>query len=172
MPNCFARWNLSSQILLRLYQYDGMSERKMKNLAICSKMVVEDTTMMASTAPNFTRPLFGCNEGVVQFGSVTAKYLMCGNNRPMGVLVLWWEMKRISLASMHDPICVGNGREENTLKYSYLQIMVWLSPCHLRSGAPPTQLSVGLSVDGDTMARVTIETNAARRQWELSQMIT
>jgi hypothetical protein len=31
-------------------------------------------------------------------------------------------MKRISLASMHNPICVENGGEENTLKYSYIHI--------------------------------------------------
>jgi hypothetical protein len=45
--------------------------------------------MMASTEPNFTTPLFRCNEGAVQFGSVTAKYPISGNNRPMGVLILW-----------------------------------------------------------------------------------
>ncbi len=45
--------------------------------------------MMASTEPNFTTPLFRCNEGAVQFGSVTAKYLISGNNRPMGVMILW-----------------------------------------------------------------------------------
>jgi hypothetical protein len=38
------------------------------------------------------------------------------------------------LASTHNPICVENGGEENTLKYSYLHIMFWLSPCHLRGG--------------------------------------
>jgi hypothetical protein len=45
--------------------------------------------MMASTDPNFTTPLFRCNEGAVQFGSVMAKYPISGNNRPMGVLILW-----------------------------------------------------------------------------------
>jgi hypothetical protein len=45
--------------------------------------------MMASTEPNFTTPLFGCNEGVVQFGSVMAKYPISGNDQPMGVLILW-----------------------------------------------------------------------------------
>jgi hypothetical protein len=30
-------------------------------------------------------------------------------------------MKRISLASMHNPICVENGREENALKYKFSQ---------------------------------------------------
>jgi hypothetical protein len=43
-------------------------------------------------------------------------------------------MKRISLASMHNPICVENNGEENTLKYSYLQITVLLSLCCLRGG--------------------------------------
>jgi hypothetical protein len=104
-------------------------------------MVVEDTTMMASTEPNFTTPLFGCNESAVQFGSVTAKYRISGNgnNQPMGVLILWRAMKRISLASMHDPLCVEKGGEENTLKYSYLQITVCMSSCCLRSGDPLPQ---------------------------------
>jgi hypothetical protein len=31
-------------------------------------------------------------------------------------------MKRMSLASMHNSICVENGGEENTQIYSYLQI--------------------------------------------------
>ncbi len=44
-------------------------------------------------------------------------------------------MKRISFASTHDPICVEKGGEENTLKYSYLQITVCMSPCRLRGGA-------------------------------------
>jgi hypothetical protein len=44
-------------------------------------------------------------------------------------------MKRLSLASMHDPICVEKGGEENALKYSYLQITVCMSPCCLGSGA-------------------------------------
>jgi hypothetical protein len=44
-----------------------------------SQTVVEDTAMMASTEPNFTTPLFGCNEGTVQFGSVTAKYPISGS---------------------------------------------------------------------------------------------
>ncbi len=48
---------------------------------------------------------------------------------------LWAAMKRKSLASTHNPICVENGGEENTLNYFYLQIMVWLSPCRLRSDA-------------------------------------
>jgi hypothetical protein len=61
-----------------------------KSLIMSSNQtVVEDTTMMASTEPNFTTPLFGCNEGAVQFGSVTAEYLVSGNNLPMGVLILW-----------------------------------------------------------------------------------
>ncbi len=30
-------------------------------------------------------------------------------------------MKRISLASTHNPCCVENGGAESTLKYSYLQ---------------------------------------------------
>ncbi len=89
---------------------------------------------MVITEPNFTRPLFRCNEGALQFGSVTTKYPMCDSDRPMGVLILWAAMKRISLASMHNPICVENGGEENTPKNFYLQITVWLSPCHLRSG--------------------------------------
>jgi hypothetical protein len=63
-------------------------ERNMKNLAIWSKTVVEDTTMMASTEPNFTRPLFRCNEGAFQFGSVMTKYPMCDNDRPTVVLIL------------------------------------------------------------------------------------
>jgi hypothetical protein len=33
-------------------------------------------------------------------------------------------MKRMSLASTDNPICVENGGEEYTLKYSYLHIMV------------------------------------------------
>jgi hypothetical protein len=37
-------------------QYKGATERKMNNLAIWSKTVVEDTAMMAFTEPNFTRP--------------------------------------------------------------------------------------------------------------------
>jgi hypothetical protein len=97
--------------------------------------------MMASTEPNFTTPSFGCNEGAVLFGSVTAKYPISGNNQPMGVLILWWVMMRISLASTHDPLCVEKGGEENTLKYSYLQIMVCMSPCCLRGGVgyhPPS----------------------------------
>jgi hypothetical protein len=77
-----------SQLLLRLYQYDGASEKKMKNLTIWSTVVVEDTTMMASTEPNFTRPLFRCNEGVLQFGSVTTKYLKCDDDWLMGILIL------------------------------------------------------------------------------------
>jgi hypothetical protein len=44
--------------------------------------------MMVVTEPNFTRPLFRCNEGALQFGSVTTKYLMCDNDQPMGVLIL------------------------------------------------------------------------------------
>ncbi len=71
--------------------------------------------MMASTEPNFTRPLLRCNEGAVQFGSVKAKYPMCDNNWPMGLLILKAVMKRISLASTHNPICVEKGREGNTL---------------------------------------------------------
>ncbi len=57
--------------------------------------------------------------GALQFGSVTTKYLMCDSDWPMGVLILWAAMKRTSLASMHNPICVENGREENTLKYEF-----------------------------------------------------
>jgi hypothetical protein len=60
---------------------------------------------------------------------------MCDNDWLMGVLILRAAMKRISHAFTHNPICVENGGAENTLKFSYLQIMVWLSPCHLRSGA-------------------------------------
>ncbi len=90
--------------------------QKDENLAIWSNTVVEDTAMMASTEPNFIRPLFGCNEGVVQFGSVTAKYPISGNDWPMGVLFLWWAMKRINLASTHDPLCVEKVVQENTLK--------------------------------------------------------
>ena len=96
------------------------------------KTVIEDTAMMASTEPNFTTHSFRGNEGAVLFGSVTAKYSISGNNRPMGVLILWWAMKRISLASTHDPICVEKGGEENTLMYSYLQITVCMSPGRLR----------------------------------------
>jgi hypothetical protein len=44
--------------------------------------------MMVVTEPNFTRPLFRCNEGAVQFGSVTTKYPMCDNAQLMGVLIL------------------------------------------------------------------------------------
>jgi hypothetical protein len=40
------------------------------------------------TEPNFTRPLFRCNEGVVQFSSVSTKYPMCDNDQLMGVLIL------------------------------------------------------------------------------------
>ncbi len=65
-------------------------------------------------------------------------YPMCDTDWPIGVLILWAAMKKISLASMHNPICVENVGEENTLKYSYLLITVWLSPCCLRSGAFPT----------------------------------
>ncbi len=90
--------------------------------------------MMASTEPNFTTHSFRGNEGAVLFGSVTAKYSISGNDRLVGVLILWWAMKRISLASTHDPICVEKGGEENTLKYSYLQITVCMSPCPLRGG--------------------------------------
>jgi hypothetical protein len=44
--------------------------------------------MMVVTEPNFTRPLFRCTEGVVQFSSITTKYSMCDNDWPMGVLIL------------------------------------------------------------------------------------
>jgi hypothetical protein len=44
--------------------------------------------MMVVTDPNFTRPLFRCNEGALQFGSVTTTYLMCDNDWLMGVLIL------------------------------------------------------------------------------------
>ncbi len=40
--------------------------------------------MMVVTESNFSRPLFSCNEGAVQFGSVMTKYPMCYNDRPMG----------------------------------------------------------------------------------------
>ncbi len=79
---------------------------------------------MVVTEPNITRPLFRCNEGAVRFGSVLTKYPMCDNDWPVGVLILLAAMKRISLASTHNPICVENGGEENTLKYSYLHVIV------------------------------------------------
>ncbi len=44
--------------------------------------------MVDVTEPNFTRPSFRCNEGVLQFGSVTTKYLMCDNDWPMGALAI------------------------------------------------------------------------------------
>ncbi len=50
------------------------------NLEFWSKTVVEDTAIMVVTEPNFTRPSFRCNEGVVQFGSITTKYPMCDND--------------------------------------------------------------------------------------------
>ncbi len=37
-------------------------------------------------------------------------------------------------ASMHVSFLTENGGAKNTLKYSYLQIMVWLSPYCLRGG--------------------------------------
>jgi hypothetical protein len=77
--------------------------------------------MMVVTGLNFTRPTFRCNEGALQFGSVTTKYPMCDNDRPMGVLI-FVAMKRISLSSTHNHSCVENGRAETTLKYSYLQV--------------------------------------------------
>jgi hypothetical protein len=58
------------------------------NLEFWSKAVVEDTAMMVITEPNFTRPLFRCNEGAVQFGSVTTKYPIYDNDWLMGVLIL------------------------------------------------------------------------------------
>jgi hypothetical protein len=80
--------------------------------------------MMVVTEPNITRPSFKCNEGVDQFGTVTTKYLMYDDDRPMGVLILQAVIKRISFASMHIPFCVENSGEENTLKYSRLEITI------------------------------------------------
>ncbi len=60
MPNHFARWNLSSQLLLRLNQYEGTSERKIRNLAIWAKTIVEETAMVVSAEPNLCSPLLGC----------------------------------------------------------------------------------------------------------------
>ncbi len=58
------------------------------NLELWSKTVVENTSMMVVTKPNFTRPLFRCDEGALQFSSVMNKYQMCDDDRPMGVLIL------------------------------------------------------------------------------------
>ncbi len=60
------------------------------NLEFWSKTAVEveDGAMIVVIEPNFTRHLFRCNEGALQLGSVTTKYPMCGNDRPMGVLIL------------------------------------------------------------------------------------
>jgi hypothetical protein len=74
--------------LVEAVPVDGALERKMNILAIGSKTIVEDTTMMAFTDSNFTRPSFRCNEGSLLFGSVTTKYPMCDNDRPTGVLIL------------------------------------------------------------------------------------
>ncbi len=58
-----------------------------KNLAIWSKMVIEDTAMMVSTKPNLRRPSLRCNDGVVHFGSVKTKNPICDKDWPIGVLI-------------------------------------------------------------------------------------
>ncbi len=56
MPSRLDRWRAWSQLVLRLNQYDGASDSKMKNLAMWSKMVRLDPTMMVSTEPKWRAP--------------------------------------------------------------------------------------------------------------------
>jgi hypothetical protein len=56
MSSHLDRWKAWSQLVLRLNQYDGASDSKMKNLAMWSKMVRLDPTMMFSTAPKWCTP--------------------------------------------------------------------------------------------------------------------
>ncbi len=56
MPSRFDRWKAWSELVLMVNQYDGASDSKMKNLAIWSKVVRLDTTMMVSTEPKWCAP--------------------------------------------------------------------------------------------------------------------
>ncbi len=56
MPSRLDRWKAWSQLVLRLNQYDGASDSRMKNLVMWSKMVRLDPTMMFSTVPKWCTP--------------------------------------------------------------------------------------------------------------------
>jgi hypothetical protein len=60
MPSHFARWKAWLQLVLRVSQYKGASDSKMKNLPILSKMLQLAPTMMVSTVLIPHRPPTGC----------------------------------------------------------------------------------------------------------------
>ncbi len=63
MPSHFNRWKAWSQLVLRVNQYDGASDSNNKKIAIWSKMVRLDPTMMVSTEPKRQKAP-DLNEGV------------------------------------------------------------------------------------------------------------
>jgi hypothetical protein len=87
MQSRLDRWKAWSQLVLRLNQYDGASDSKMKNLAIWSKMVRLGSTMMVSTGPKWRRPQSRCQEGTSRFGPVETNYSISDDDRLMGVLI-------------------------------------------------------------------------------------
>ena len=107
MPNCCARWKLLLQLLLRLYKYEGTSERTMINLAISSKTAVEDTAMMLVTGLTSRMPFLRCDEVAHCFRPVTDNYPICYNDWPLGVSLL-----DVQYGSF---LCGKNGREKNTI---------------------------------------------------------
>jgi hypothetical protein len=53
-------WKVWSQLLLRMNQYNGASDIKMKNFVNLTKMLQLAPTIMVSTVQSLHRPLSGC----------------------------------------------------------------------------------------------------------------
>ena len=87
MQSYLDRWKAWSQLVLRLNQYNGASDSKMKNLAMWSKMVRLGSTMMVSTGPKWRRPQSWCQEGASRFGPVETNYSISNNGWLTGVLI-------------------------------------------------------------------------------------
>jgi hypothetical protein len=87
MPSHLDSWEAWWQLALMVNQYDGASDSKMKNLAIWSKTVVEDTGMMVSTVQFWHRPLSGCQECASPNCTVGTNYWRSDYDQPMGVLI-------------------------------------------------------------------------------------
>ncbi len=87
MQSRLDRWKAWSQLVLRLNQYDGASDSKMKNLAMWSKMVRLGPTMMVSTVPKWRRPQSWCQEGTSRFGPVETNYSISDDDWLKGVLI-------------------------------------------------------------------------------------
>jgi hypothetical protein len=88
---------------MRLNQYDGASDSKMKNLVMWSKMVRLGPTMMVSTGTKWRRPQSWCQEGASRFGPVETNYSISDDDWLRGVLIILraMQMQKVRLIAQN-----------------------------------------------------------------------